>query len=107
MAHDDQVRVVLRPSDRRWHPGLVGGLRVLALDQFGATHTALVEWAPNTAFSPHHHFGGEEIFVLDGVFQDEFGDYPKGTWIRSPHMSKHRPFSSEGCLIFVKVGHLL
>jgi len=57
-------------------------------------------------FNPHRHFGGEEILVLDGVFSDENGDYPKGTWLRSPHMSMHRPFSKEGCLIYVKTGHL-
>ena len=107
MDRDDLERVVVLPSDRRWDPGLVRGLDVLALDQFGTTHTALVRWAPGTNFSKHHHFGGEEIFVLQGTFQDEFGDYPSGTWIRSPHMSTHQPYSTAGCLIFVKVGHLL
>jgi hypothetical protein len=34
------------------------------------------------------------------------GDYPTGTWIRSPHLSRHQPFSAPGCLIYVKVGHL-
>ncbi|MFZ9115295.1 MAG: cupin, partial [bacterium] len=31
----------------------------------------------------------------------------KGSWIRSPHMSQHQPFSREGCTILVKTGHLL
>jgi anti-sigma factor ChrR (cupin superfamily) len=57
-------------------------------------------------FTPHRHWGGEEIFVLDGVFEDEHGRYPAGTWMRSPHLSQHAPFSSQGCTIFVKVGHL-
>lgn len=102
----DLARVVVRPSDQRWQAGLVDGLEVLALDQFGTTHVALVRWAPGTFFNKHQHFGGEEIFVLQGTFQDEYGSYPAGTWIRSPHMSTHRPFSEAGCLIFVKVGHL-
>ena len=50
---------------------------------------------------------GEEILVLEGVFSDETGHYPAGSWIRSPHMSLHKPFSQEGCIIFVKTGHLL
>ena len=29
-----------------------------------------------------------------------------GSWLRSPHMSQHQPLSREGCLIFVKTGHL-
>ena len=68
---------------------------------------AVVRWAPGTYFNPHRHFGGEEIFVIDGVFEDEHGRYPEGTWLRSPHMSAHKPFSVEGCTIFVKTGHLL
>ena len=40
------------------------------------------------------------------VFEDEHGRYPSGTWLRSPHLSQHAPFSKEGCTIFVKVGHL-
>lgn len=102
----DSEKVVVRPPDRRWHPGLVSGLEVLALSQFGTAHTALVRWAPGTFFTKHQHFGGEEIFVLQGTFQDEYGDYPSGTWIRNPHMSSHQPYSGPGCLIFVKVGHL-
>ena len=89
-----------------FQPGLVDGLSVLPLHTFGTENVALVRWAPNTFFNPHTHFGGEEILVLDGVFSDETGDYPEGSWIRSPHLSQHKPFSKEGCLIYVKTGHL-
>jgi anti-sigma factor ChrR (cupin superfamily) len=102
----DTQRVVVRPEDRHWQPGLVPGLTVLGLSEFGSTHTALVRWAPGTVFNKHQHFGGEEILVLEGTFQDEFGQYPSGTWLRSPHLSAHKPFSESGCLILVKVGHL-
>jgi anti-sigma factor ChrR (cupin superfamily) len=78
----------------------------MPLATFGTTNTALVRWAPGTYFNPHRHFGGEEIFVVDGVFEDEHGRYPKGFWLRSPHMSAHKPFSVEGCTILVKTGHL-
>jgi len=102
----DSARVVVDTVSAVWHPGLVAGLAVLPLHEFGGQHTAMVRWAPATFFSAHRHFGGEEIFVVEGVFEDEHGRYPAGTWIRSPHLSQHQPFSREGCLIFVKVGHL-
>lgn len=50
--------------------------------------------------------GGEEIYVVRGVFEDKYGTYPEGSWIRSPHMSLHQPYSKEGCTVFVKTGHL-
>jgi anti-sigma factor ChrR (cupin superfamily) len=104
-ARDAQaVRVDTR--DGEWLPGLVPGLSVMPLSGFGATHTALVRWAPGTRFTPHRHYCGEEIYVVEGVFEDEFGRYPAGAWLRSPHLSAHQPFSMEGCIILVKVGHL-
>lgn len=90
-----------------WRQGMVPGLKVTSLHEGLTKHTALVRWAPETRFNPHTHVGGEEILVLAGVFRDEHGAYPAGTWIRSPHMSYHRPFTeAEGATILVKVGHL-
>lgn len=103
----DSKRVVTDTPKAIFRQGLVPGLKVLPLHEFGTEHTALVQWAPGTKFQPHTHWGGEEIFVLEGVFSDEHGDYPAGTWIRSPHMSVHKPYSDVGCLIYVKVGHLV
>lgn len=106
MQPDDQTRVVIDTTQPHWVPGLVNGLEVMPLHAFGTEQVALVKWAPGTQFQHHSHWGGEEIFVLDGVFEDEFGAYPEGTWLRSPHASRHTPFSQSGCVIYVKVGHL-
>ena len=103
----DTKRVVIDTKNEIFRQGLVSGLKVLPLHEFGTEHAALVRWAPGTRFQPHTHWGGEEILVLEGVFSDEHGDYPAGTWIRSPHMSVHNPYSEPGCLIYVKVGHLI
>jgi anti-sigma factor ChrR (cupin superfamily) len=102
----DLVRVVIDTNRVDWFPGLVPGLSVMPLHEFGAEHVALVRWAPGTVFRPHSHFGGEEILVLEGTFEDENGAYPKDTWLRSPSMSRHHPFTKDGCTILVKVGHL-
>jgi anti-sigma factor ChrR (cupin superfamily) len=101
-----QEREVVDTRHSEWLQGMIPGLTVMPLMQQGSGST-LVRWAPQTYFNPHRHFGGEEIFVVDGVFEDEHGRYPKGSWIRSPHMSLHQPFSKGGCTIFVKTGHLL
>jgi anti-sigma factor ChrR (cupin superfamily) len=104
----DTRRVVVQTATTRWLPGSAPGLTVMPLHGFGEEHVALVQWAPHTRFHRHTHWGGEEILVLLGVFHDEHGDYPAGTWTRSPHLSTHTPFTgSEGTTLFVKVGHLL
>ena len=103
---DDTAQFSIDTRSAQFLPGSAPGLTVLPLHSHKGESCALVRWAPGTNFSPHRHFGGEEILVLEGVFSDENGDYPKGTWLRSPHMSQHHPFSKEGCLIYVKTGHL-
>ena len=65
--------------------------------------TSLVRYEPGAAFPVHDHPEGEEILVLEGVFSDEHGDWPAGTWLLNPEGFKHAPFSQEGCLLFVKL----
>lgn len=103
---DDTEQKVIDTNADGFRPGLVEGLSVLPLHCVPGENVALVRWAPGTKFTAHQHWGGEEILVLEGTFSDEHGDYPTGSWIRSPHMSRHAPFSEEGCLIYVKTGHL-
>jgi anti-sigma factor ChrR (cupin superfamily) len=106
-CEDDGARVVVDTTQQSgWLPGRVPGLAVRPLHSHGTEHVALVDWAPGTRFSRHVHPGGEEILVLDGVFSDETGRYPRGTWLRNPPWSDHTPFSDEGALIYVKTGHL-
>ena len=102
----DDAQIVIDTSSAAFRPGLVPGLSVLPLHEYGSEHVALVRWAPGTRFQAHTHWGGEENLVIEGTFSDEYGDYPAGSWLRSPHLSRHQPFSDPGCLIYVKVGHL-
>lgn len=102
---DDIQHVALRPEDQHWRPG-IGNLKVLSLHTHNTESTALVLWPENETFQSHTHWGGEEIVVIKGEFIDEYGTYPAGSWIRSPHMSKHFPRVETETLIFVKVGHL-
>jgi anti-sigma factor ChrR (cupin superfamily) len=107
MDRSETERVVVNTRKAAWFQGQKPGLSVMPLSEVGVEHTALVRWAPGTVFVPHRHYGGEEILVLEGVFEDEHGSYPAGTWMRSPHLSTHHPFSTHGCTIWVKTGHLV
>jgi anti-sigma factor ChrR (cupin superfamily) len=104
---DDRKETNINTKTNRWLPGMVPGLNVMPLHEHGIEHVALVKWEANTKFNPHQHWGGEEFFVLEGTFYDEHGSYPAGSWIRSPHLSQHKPYTKDdGALIYVKTGHL-
>ncbi|MGB5794059.1 cupin domain-containing protein [Poseidonibacter sp.] len=97
----NEQKIIVNTKTSQWLKGQ-GNLEVMPLD----VQTALVKWPKDEKFIPHKHFGGEEIFVLTGIFMDEHGQYPKGSWIRSPHLSAHFPYVEEETIIFVKTGHL-
>ncbi|MFT5289514.1 MAG: anti-sigma factor ChrR (cupin superfamily) [Planctomycetota bacterium] len=101
----DTQPVHLESGAAPWSPGH-GNLGVKSLHAFDEEGTAYVHWPAGERFMPHQHWGGEEIFVLSGKFMDEHGEYPAGTWLRSPHLSAHHPFVEEETVIFVKTGHL-
>ena len=102
--HDDQ-RICIDTDNTSWLAGS-GNLKVMPLHSFATQSTALVFWPAGEHFQAHVHVGGEEIYVISGEFIDEHGRYCAGTWLRSPHMSRHRPFVEQDTLILVKVGHL-
>jgi quercetin dioxygenase-like cupin family protein len=103
----DFSRRLLIQADRvPWVPSPAAGVDRRMLDRIGgevARATSIVRYAPNSLFPPHTHDGGEEFIVLNGIFQDEHGDYPAGTYIRNPPTTRHRPGSKTGCTIFVKL----
>jgi anti-sigma factor ChrR (cupin superfamily) len=106
MDPDDQEVVRVDTTSAAWQRGSVPGASVMPLHERGSERVRLVKLAPGTRLGPHQHEGGEEILVLDGAVEDEFGRYPKGTWLRNPGRSAHRVFSAEGCTLYVKTGHL-
>lgn len=102
----DLTRVVIDTKTATWQPAGHPGVTLLPLHQFGPERVALVRLAPGTAPPAHDHPGGEEIFVLAGSFDDEEGHYGTGAWLRNPPGSRHAAVSAEGCLLYVKAGHL-
>ncbi|HBK06954.1 MAG TPA: cupin [Acetobacteraceae bacterium] len=103
---DFSQRVAVHAARLPWTPSPIAGVDRRMLDRIGgeiARATTIVRYAPASRFSAHIHDGGEEFLVLDGVFSDEHGDYPAGSYIRNPPTSRHTPGSGPGCTIFVKL----
>ncbi len=103
---DFTKRVLVADRDNPWRASPSAGVERKMLDRIGdevARATTIVRFAPGSAFAPHTHDGGEEYIVLEGVFQDEDGDFPVGTYVRNPPTSRHTPSSEPGATIFVKL----
>ena len=106
---DFSKKVIINTSEENWVDSPENGVKRIPLQreekESGLT-TSVVEYKKGASFKTHSHPQGEEIFVLEGIFSDEYGDYKAGTYIRNPPGSSHTPFSKDGCKIFVKLNQM-
>lgn len=103
---DFSKRVLLHANSIAWEESPMPGVDRRRLDRVDAENervTTIVRYAPASKFSSHVHTGGEEFIVLEGIFEDDYGAWPAGSYIRNPPQSKHTPGSTPGCVIFVKL----
>lgn len=104
---DLAARVVVAAESLPWTSSPSGTVWRRRLHHVGAPEsgqvTSIVRYERGATFPVHDHPDGEEILVLDGVFSDEHGDWPAGTYLLNPEGFRHAPFSREGCLLFVKL----
>lgn len=103
---DFDARAAVHSEQLEWRASPMKGVSRRMLDRIGdevARATTIVRYDPGSHFSAHTHTGGEEYIVLDGVFQDEHGDFPTGSYVRNPPTSSHTPRSEPGTVIFVKL----
>ncbi|MDN2480907.1 cupin domain-containing protein [Vibrio agarivorans] len=101
--------VIINTSELDWLPSPKQGVWRKPLEREAAESghvTSIVKYESGSSFSSHSHPLGEEIIVLDGVFSDEHGHYPAGSYLRNPPASAHTPFSQNGCTLFVKLNQM-
>ncbi|WP_340678915.1 cupin domain-containing protein [Paraglaciecola sp.] len=106
LNQDYDQRIVIETLLLDWEASPAKGVTRKKLEREDAERgraTSIIRYAPGSAFPTHKHPHGEEIFVLEGVFSDENGDYPAGCYIRNPPDSSHAPYSKNGCTLFVKL----
>lgn len=107
LLNDDlSSRTLVHAARLDWIASPTAGVERRMLFRIGeekARATSIVRYAPRSHFPRHTHPGGEEFLVLEGVFEDETGQYPAGSYVRNPPGSAHAPGSTDGCIIFVKL----
>lgn len=84
----------------------VPGVESMPLHSVPSETVTMQKWHAGAGTAVQTHDAGQEVFVIDGVWEDDHGRYPPGTWVRNPPGFTHAPRSTEGCLLYVKTGHL-
>ncbi len=101
----NRPRLAIDTASAVWRPGPVEGSELLALYRDpapGEGHAGLARMAPGCGWGRDLRPGGEEVFVVEGVLEDEHGQHGMGSWLRHWRGGAHRWHSPEGCLLYVK-----
>ncbi len=100
--------VVPQAARLRFQPTLTPGITAYLLrpaDEEGRV-TALLRFEPGASVPAHGHEAAEEIFILEGDYEDENGTHHAGDYLYSPKGGHHAPGRSpRGCLALV-IGRL-
>jgi hypothetical protein len=104
---DTSIAAVVHSSARDWQSSPSSTVSRKRFHLVGEAEsgqvTSLVQYGPGSSFPAHPHPGGEEILVLSGIFSDETGDWPKGSYLLNPEGFTHAPYSKAGCRLLVKL----
>lgn len=99
-------RIAVHSEQAEWTSSSVPGVERRVLDRKGDCKTRptthIARFAPECSLQPQDIPGENEFFVLDGMLQDKYGDFPAGTYVRNPPDAVQVPKTGTGCTIFLK-----
>ena len=81
-----------------WRATKHEGVRIhfYATDKKSGRALVLIAMAPGCGYPRHRHRGAEEVFVVQGGYRDERGEYRAGQYVRYEDGSAHSPVALDG-----------
>lgn len=77
------------------------GVEMLTLRSEPGANRVLLRLAPGKSYPTHHHSVAEEVYVIEGVYEDMGRRFGPGSYLYYPPESVHNAFSSDGCTFLV------
>ncbi|HEV2122178.1 MAG TPA: cupin domain-containing protein [Chloroflexota bacterium] len=77
------------------------GVQMLALRSEPGANRVLLRFAPGKGCPTHHHGMAEEVYVIEGVYEDMGQRFGPGSYLYYPPGSVHNAFSTTGCTFLV------
>lgn len=77
------------------------GVEMLALRSEPGANRVLLRFAPGRGYPTHQHEVAEEVYVIDGTYEDLGQRFGPGSYLYYPAGSEHNAYSSTGCTILV------
>lgn len=105
MNNDYSKRVVLNEKELEYISNSNNTILKKLLSQKENQETAILEMPKNSQLNSNEKFNNVEILVLDGIYINEFGAHPKGTYLKLSNENELHVKTTSGCKIFRKINY--
>lgn len=97
------TRIIVRGGEPGWQTSRIPGVAYRMLKEAPEKNagTFLVKMEPGTAYPPHLHPGGEEVYVVSGAMRVGPDRLVAGDYLFTPPGGSHDADTVEGCTFLV------
>lgn len=105
MNTNNDIRVSIDTNSLIWQKYNTGSFKKI-LSSNEIMETAIIKIEENSTLNQNSKINSVEIFVLDGVYTNEFGEFEAGTYLKLPKEDESLVKSEKACTIFRKINYL-
>ncbi len=102
MNDNYETRALINTNDLEWENTQNKGIYKKLLSKKENEKTSILKIEENSKLNNDSKINSVEIFVLEGVYKNEFGEFKSGTYLNLPNENEAFVTSSSGCVIFRK-----
>ncbi|MEN8718236.1 MAG: cupin domain-containing protein [Sulfurovum sp.] len=105
MNEDYEKKAFINTNSIDWSDTKNSGIFKKLLSKKNAEETYILKLEENTKYISDNKINSVEIFVLNGTYINEYGEFRKGTYLNFEKEDQSSVSSKEGCVVFKKVNY--
>ena len=105
MNADYEEKVSIESDGLDWNEYMPSNSYIKLFSKKDEEETSIIKIEKNSYLSKKDLVNSVEIFVLDGVYTNEFGSFEKGTYLKLPKENEKYIHSENGCIVFRKTNY--
>ena len=102
MNDNYETRVLINTNDLEWENTQNKGIYKKLLSKKEDEETSILKIEESSKLNNNSKINSVEIFVLEGIYKNEFGEFKSGTYLNLPNENEAFVSSNTGCVIFRK-----
>ena len=106
MNSDYSKKVLINPDELKYDFNSSSEkIKKKIFSEINNQETAIIEFGENSQLNTNEKINNSEIFVLEGIYINEFGAHPEGSYLKISNENELYVKSIKGCKIFRKINY--